>query len=187
MLFGLFGPRIPDSCYAVYGAIVAQARQPALYLDHAVPDTVEGRFEMILVHATLVFRRLAREDKPTRAAAQQVLDLFFTDMDRSLREMGVGDLSVGKKMKKLGMAYQGRLQAYSAALDAGDAAELAAALQRNVYRGAGEAAAAAALARYVGTAAAALETQSAADLVEARIAWPSPAVASAAPETGVPS
>jgi len=188
MLFGLFGRRIPESRQAVYGAIVAQARQPAFYLDHAVPDTVEGRFEMILVHATLMFHRLGREAPATRAAAQDVLDIFFTDMDRNLRELGVGDLSVGKKMKKLGMAYAGRSQAYSRAIAAGDAVDLAAAVLRNVFRGdAGAAAPAGRVAAYMLAATERLDGQSADDLIEARIAWPDPAAyAASQPHAAAP-
>lgn len=178
MLFGLFRKGPSESAHAVYGSIVAQARQPAFYMGYAVPDTVEGRFEMILLHATLVFARLKDDDVGARILAQEVLDVFFTDMDRSLREMGVGDLSVGKKMKKLGRAYAGRSQAYDRGLAAGDAAELAAALKRNVFAGLDGPeveAGAARLARCALAAAASLAAVPTARLLAADLPWPDPA------------
>jgi cytochrome b pre-mRNA-processing protein 3 len=132
MILSLFRPRRPDHTDALYGEIVARARQPGFYLDHAIPDTVEGRFEMIVLHLSLIFHRLKSEDAAVTRSAQKVLDAFFRDMDRSLREMGIGDLSVPKKMKKLGDAYHGRSLAYDRALDAGDAGAFAAAVARNV-------------------------------------------------------
>ncbi|MEJ1158608.1 ubiquinol-cytochrome C chaperone family protein [Prosthecomicrobium sp. N25] len=177
MLFGWFRSRIADSSYAVYGSIVAQARQPAFYLDYAVPDTVEGRFEMILVHIALLFDRLKDEDAPIRAGAQEVLDLFFADMDRSLREMGVGDLSMKKKMTKLGQAYNGRALAYGRAAGEG-APALAAAFLKNVWAGRSgpaEAAGAARLARYALATAASLKASPPRTLLDAAIPWPDPA------------
>jgi len=105
---------------SLYGAIVAQARRPALYAGLGVPDSVAGRFEMVLLHTILVTRRLALAGEAGRAAGQGVFDLFCRDMDHSLREMGVGDLSVPKKMRKVGEAYFGRAAAYEPGLAAGD-------------------------------------------------------------------
>ena len=132
MKFSLFSRRTADPAEALYREIVARARQPAFYRDLAVPDTTEGRFEMILVHLALLFHRLKSEDRECARVAQAVLDAFFRDMDRSLREMGIGDLSVPKKMKKLGEAYHGRSLAYDRGLEANDAEALAAAIGRNV-------------------------------------------------------
>ncbi|MDR3495122.1 MAG: ubiquinol-cytochrome C chaperone family protein [Ancalomicrobiaceae bacterium] len=131
MIFNLFRRREADAAEALYREIVARARQPAFYRDLAVPDTAEGRFEMILLHLALVFHRLKSEDKQTARFGQGVLDAFFRDMDRSLREMGIGDLSVPKKMKKLSYAYNGRSLAYDRGLDDGDPHLLAAAVRRN--------------------------------------------------------
>jgi cytochrome b pre-mRNA-processing protein 3 len=181
MLFGLFGRRFADKTHAVYGAIVAQARQPAFYLDYGVPDKVESRFDMVVLHGFLLFRRMAGEPAETRAEAQDVLDLFFLDMDRTLREMGIGDISVPKKMKKIAEAYAGRSEAYGRALDAGDRAAFAAALGRNVYGGAPDPAGAAALADYAFAADAALRAVPAADLLAARLPWPDPAATSPRP------
>ena len=132
MILNLFRSKAPDPVDRIYLEIVRKARQTRFYLDFCVPDTVEGRFEMILLHLALVFHRLRDEDEAAKKAAQTVVDAFFSDMDRSLREMGIGDTSVPKKMKKLGQAYNGRSMAYYKAIDADDAAAFAMAVVRNV-------------------------------------------------------
>lgn len=114
------------SCYE---AIVAAARHPTFYADWGVPDTLDGRFDMIALHTFLVLDRLKGEEPAFR---QALVDEFFADMDRSLREMGVGDLSVGKKVRKMAEAFYGRLAAYDQAL-AGEAAALEGALARNIF------------------------------------------------------
>lgn len=116
----------------LYGAIVAQARQPIFYLEYAVPDDVNGRFEMIVLHAYMLFHRLRNETETGRELGQQVFDRFFLDMDYSLRERGIGDLSVPKKIKKMAQAFYGRVDAYDKAREAGGQ-ELAEALSRNFY------------------------------------------------------
>ena len=113
-----------------YEAIVAAARHPALYVRWAVPDTIDGRFDMVGLHLFLVLDRLKGEAAGFR---QALVDEFFADMDRSLREMGVGDLSVGKKVRKMAEVFYGRVTAYDRALAQADEAELAAALSRNVF------------------------------------------------------
>ncbi len=132
-MFKLFRPRAPDPADLIYLQIVARARQPIFYRELCVPDTVEGRFEMILLHLALVFHRLRDEDDVAKKTAQRVVDAFFADMDRSLREMGIGDISVPKKMKKLGKAYNGRSIAYYRAIDSADADGFAGAVLRNVF------------------------------------------------------
>ncbi len=119
---------------ALYGVIVAQARLPVFYEDFGVADTVEGRFEMVVLHLALLLRRL-NKDAQGSAIGQKLFDVFCRDMDHNLREMGVGDLSVPKKMKTLAEAFYGRSKAYEAALSGGDPAALAAALGRNVLPG----------------------------------------------------
>lgn len=121
--------------YAVYAAIVAQSRRPVFYAEWGVPDTVTGRFDMISLHLALLFRRLRGEGDAARAFSQLTFDLFFQDMDRSLREMGAGDLAVPKKIQKMSALFYGLLQRVAEALDAGDVAALEAALQRNVLAG----------------------------------------------------
>ena len=117
----------------LYRAIVAQARQPQLYRDLNVPDTVDGRFEMIVLHQVLLYHRLQREGKDGQSLAQAVFDLFVVDMDRSFREMGVGDFGVPKRMKAVGRSFYGRLEAYGKPITEGDRDGLAAALQRNLF------------------------------------------------------
>jgi cytochrome b pre-mRNA-processing protein 3 len=114
------------SCYE---AIVAAARHPVFYADWGVPDTLDGRFDMIALHAFLVLDRLKGTEQAFR---QALVDELFADMDRSLREMGVGDLSVGKKVRKMAEVFYGRLAAYDQALTARPVA-LEAAIARNVF------------------------------------------------------
>ena len=122
--------------YALYGAAVAAAREPFLYETIGVPDTVDGRFDLIGLHVFLLVRRLTNLPPPGPQLAQAVFDAMFNDMDVNLRESGVGDLSVGRKVRAMWEAFNGRSAAYQAALEAGDTAALAAALERNVWRGA---------------------------------------------------
>lgn len=131
---------------ALFDRIATAARRPELYGDAGVPDTLEGRFESLALHTILVLRRLRQLPPPAPDIAQELVDQFFANLDASLREMGVGDVTVPKRMKKLGQAFYGRAAAYDAALDAGDAAALGAVLSRNVL---GAAAPAEALAAYV--------------------------------------
>jgi cytochrome b pre-mRNA-processing protein 3 len=118
---------------ALYDAIVAQARQKAFYARLAVPDTVDGRFDMIVTHAMLVMRRLRQEGEAGAAIAQELFDHMFRDMDRSLRELGVGDMSIGKHIKKMARAFYGRAEAVERALEGSDA-DLDTALMANVFR-----------------------------------------------------
>ena len=153
-----------------YGHLVTQSRQPILYTDYAVPDTVIGRFDMITLHAFLVFRRLKTQDPEAESFCQNLFDHMFTDMDRSLREMGVGDLSVGKKVKALARGFYGRVVAYERALDAEGDAELQDALIRNVYPlSEPPAAAVAGLAHYVRLQAAALAEQPVTEFLAGRL------------------
>ncbi len=114
---------------ALYDSIVAQSRKPEFYVHCGVPDTVDGRFDMIALHAFLVLRRLKDRHRDT---AQALLEAIFDDMDGSLREMGAGDLGVGRRVKTMAAALYGRIAAYEDALD-GDHAALAEALRRNLY------------------------------------------------------
>ncbi|MBN9310651.1 ubiquinol-cytochrome C chaperone family protein [Devosia sp.] len=121
-----------DAVYAVYRAIVAQSRQPVFYADWGVPDTVTGRFDMISLHMSLVFRRLRAEKQAGAEFSQALFDLFFKDMDRSLREMGAGDLSVPKKVRKMTELFYALMTGINEAIDRGDHAGVAAVLRRNV-------------------------------------------------------
>lgn len=121
-----------EPVYAVYSAIVAQSRQPIFYADWGVPDTVTGRFDMISLHMALLFRRLRGESGAQKDFSQAVFDLFFKDMDRSLREMGVGDLGVPKRIQKMGNIFFGLLAAMNEAMDRNDAVALEGVLARNI-------------------------------------------------------
>ncbi len=119
-----------------YRQIVMQARQPQFYASLGVPDTVNGRFDMITLHAFLLFDRLRGEkDEKTAEFAQEVFDEMFTDMDHNLREMGVSDVAVGKRVRKMAEVFYGRLAAYRKCLDAGDDACLKDAFRRNIFEG----------------------------------------------------
>jgi cytochrome b pre-mRNA-processing protein 3 len=118
---------------AVYGMIVAQARAPALYRRYGVPDTVDGRFDMLVLHVVLVMRRLEREPGVARDLGQGIFDRFCNDLDGNLREMGVGDLAVPREMRRMAAAFYGRQSAYSAALAEREDRELENALARNIY------------------------------------------------------
>ena len=118
----------------LYNALVAQARSPAFYLQGEVPDTVDGRFDMIVVHAFLVMHRLKDRGNKAKRISQWLFDEMFMDMDRALREMGVGDMGIGRKVRSMGKAFMGRVEAYDKAL-AGPPGALKEALGRNVYRG----------------------------------------------------
>jgi cytochrome b pre-mRNA-processing protein 3 len=127
-------PTVPrGTIEAIYGMIVAQAREPAFYADLHVRDTVNGRFDMLLLHLWLVLRRLKSVAGGERLS-QGLFDHFCGDMDDNLREMGVGDLTVPKRMQAFGEAFYGRTAAYDLALEDGDEA-LAQALSRNVFNG----------------------------------------------------
>lgn len=121
---------------ALYAACVEQARSPKLYADLAAPDTVEGRFELYSLHVVLLLDRLKRQGSLATETSQGLFDAYLKGLDDALREMGVGDLSVGKKMRRLGEAFYGRVKTYQAAFEAlPDTAELDAVLGRTVYAG----------------------------------------------------
>ena len=124
-----------DSIARLYGTIVAQARAPAFYQFYGVPDTANGRLEMIMLHTVLFLRRLEGEAGPIRQFGQSLFDQFCRDMDDNMREMGVGDLAVPRRMRRIGEAFYGRQAAYRAALDASGDDRLAVLLQRNVFAG----------------------------------------------------
>lgn len=121
-----------DAARSLYEAVIAQARQPAFYRHCGVPDSLDGRFEMISLHGFLVLRQLRGQGAEAEAVAQGFVDVLALDFDRSLREMGVGDLSVGKRVRRMVEAFRGRIAAYDEGL-AGGGEALEAALKRNAY------------------------------------------------------
>jgi cytochrome b pre-mRNA-processing protein 3 len=159
---------------ALYGAIVAQARNPVFYRDLGVADTLNGRLDLLMLHLVLVFERLSHGDTAARTAGQAVFDRFCQDMDDHLREDGVGDLKVPKDMQRLGSAFFGRHRAYISALRDGDRDALRAALRRNVFSDA-DSVGLDAVAAYVEAAARGLQGQDIAAVGCGRIDWPDPA------------
>lgn len=119
-----------DAALAAYTAIVARARDASLFAAWAVPDTVDGRFEVLGLHAFLVLNRLKR-DAAAKDFAQTLFDIMFADLDRGVREMGATDIGVGKQVKAMARGFYGRIAAYEKGL--GDQAELEAALRRNLF------------------------------------------------------
>lgn len=147
----------------LYFALVRQARNPVFFREWCVPDTVDGRFDMIVVHAAVLFRRLRALGPAAQALSDQTFAAMTADLDRSVRELGGGDIGVGKRMKAMGQAFYGRVQAYDAALAGTQPLEDA--LLRNVYRNAPvDPAVVGGLADYVRRAGAALDGQSLAEL-----------------------
>jgi cytochrome b pre-mRNA-processing protein 3 len=156
---------------AIYGMIVTQAREPAFYLELGVPDSVNGRFDMLLLHLWIVLQRLKLTEGGTDLS-QALFDHFCIDMDDNLREMGVGDLTVPKRMQAFGEAFYGRSAAYDRALAEGSEA-LAQALCKNILNGEGIEKARQ-LAGYTQAAIAALAELDNAALLQASWTFPSP-------------
>ncbi len=156
---------------AIYGMIVTQAREPLFYRDFGVPDTVNGRFDLLLMHLWLVLRRLKSADGG-QELSQALFDHFCADMDDNLRELGVSDLKVPKRMQAFGEAFYGRTAAYDLALTDGSEA-LAQALCKNVLNGE-QMEKARRLAAYAESAMAAMAGQDAAALLGGAFSFPSP-------------
>jgi cytochrome b pre-mRNA-processing protein 3 len=159
----------------LYTAIVAAARRPEPYSAWQVPDTPLGRFEMLSLIMFLVQHRLLREKGAARELAQALTDMFFQDVDHSLRELGIGDMGIPKRVKKLARMYFGRATAYGGALDAGDYAALAAALQRNIRPDLADWPEARNLARYVEAMMAGLRAQETGAILAGTIMFAAPA------------
>ncbi len=169
---------------ALFERASAQARTPALYLEGGIPDTVEGRFECYALHVDLVLHRLKGQGPEAAEVAQALFDKFLDNLDEGLRDMGVGDLSVGKKMRKLGEAIYGRMKGYDVALDGIVAApvgapdlaspqlESLAALIGRVIFNTDDAPQGGPLAAYAAACARALAAQPLSEVLAAELAWP---------------
>ena len=133
---GLFGAsREKKQAFGLYRTLVEQARQPVFYTGFDVADTLDGRFDMILIHMFLLEDRLKGEGEATADLRRMIQEVMIADMDRSLREMGVGDMGIGREVKKMGVAWFGRLKAYALALDdTSPEAALTDAVARNLYK-----------------------------------------------------
>lgn len=156
---------------ALYSQIVAAARQPLFYADHEAPDTPLGRFELLSLHMVLFLHRMRGEEGAAAALTQDITDMFFQDVDHSLRELGIGDMGIPKRMKKLARMFYGRAKAYGEALDAGDRDELAAALARNIRPDAEDWSGASDLAGHVIAVNDRLTSQESADILSGRISF----------------
>lgn len=140
----------------LYAAAAGQARAPEFYRSAGAPDTPEGRFDLLALHMFLIVDRLRRDAPASDRMVKLVQEVFFQNLDSALREMGVGDLSVGRKIRGLAEAFYGRYGAYERAIGTQDDA-LAGALARNIL-GTDDIAAGAALADYARAAREALST-----------------------------
>ncbi len=172
MIFSLFrkDPR-RTLIAALYKRVATASREPGLYASLGLPDTVEGRFESLSLHMVLALRALRELPPPADEVAKDLTDAFFRDMDASLREMGVGDTVVPKRMKKIAESFYGRAQAYDGPLNDADEAGLALALGRNAY---GTEAPATSLARYALTADLGFKADSLETLLETGPFFPKP-------------
>ena len=150
---------------ALYAAAASQARETGFYTDLRVPDTREGRFELYTLHVILLVGRLKGQGEVAAETSQALFDAYIRGLDDAFRELGVGDLSVGKKMKKLGEAFYGRLRAYE---QAAGRAELEALIARTIDSGAD----ATGLARYVTSARDHLAAQPLEDVLAGTVSWP---------------
>jgi cytochrome b pre-mRNA-processing protein 3 len=158
----------------LYGAIVAQARSSAFYASYGVPDTVQGRFDLIVLHLVLLLDRLNQDHSVGRDAGQKLFDLFCSDLDANLREMGVGDLAVPKEMRRFAEAFYGRQTAYLAALASPDEQDLERALARNIFQDVGGNAGARRLAQYTRAVLRQVVAQDETPLLRGKITYPSP-------------
>jgi len=170
---------------ALYGMIVAQARNASFYGGYGVPDTVEGRFDLIVLHLVLLLRRLEGEGDGSvtegerrsgvgQGLGQKLFDAFCQDLDDNLREMGVGDLAVPKRMRRFGEAFYGRQAAYRATLAAGGTQELEKALARNIFEVVVADERAARLARYARAAVSQLNAEEDDALMAGTVTFPNP-------------
>lgn len=156
----------------LYAAAVDQARRPGFYTEFGVPDRIDARFELYTLHVLLLTMRLRSDGEAGHAVAQDLFDAYVSALDNALRELGVGDISMSRKMRTLGEALYGRMSAYAPLLESGDSGALAAALGRNVLGAGHSAKQAASLAAYALRAHDELADQSFGALIAGRVGWP---------------
>ena len=179
-LLGLFRRKRHERAgFALYTAAVRAARDPFYYTTLDVPDTMDGRFDMIGLYTFLLIDRIHRQEDNGKALAQAVFDAMFLDMDHTLRELGIGDITVGRKNKAMWEALNGRRQAYEEPVAAGDVEALAEAVGRNVWRGAPPPGAAHRLATIMLDQHRALADQSLAALLSGRVEFLEPGLVTA--------
>ena len=135
-MFGSLFSRKSTSAAArdLYIAVVVRMREPVFYETFSVPDTLPGRFDLLMVHVFLLLHRLKTEGEAAKGLAQEIFDIMISDLDQNLREMGIGDEGVRHRIKDMSEGYHGRVVAYEQALSAQDGEKaLCAALHRNLY------------------------------------------------------
>jgi cytochrome b pre-mRNA-processing protein 3 len=160
---------VRDASELAYRRVVEQARQSVFFAEFGVPDTLDGRFELICLHAFLYLYRLKSERPRASMLAQAFFDAMFVDLDRALREMGTGDLRVGREVKRMAQGFYGRIKAYEEGIAADDTV-LGAALARNLFGTVeGPLTHLGAMSRYVRGAADDLRGQAAAELLAGRV------------------
>ncbi len=172
MLKRLFKSRPAVSAgVSLYDRVVEQARSPRLYAEFGVPDTTEGRFEVYSLHVYLLLERLKEQGPQAAETAQALLDTYLSALDNTLREMGLGDVGVGRQVRKLGEAFYGRVRSYEVGMAAlPDMGELQAMLIRTAYAGA-DLASVPRLADYVVRQRQALVAVPLNDLFEGKVTW----------------
>ena len=167
-----------EEANTLYTTLVRQAREPVLFSELAVEDTIDGRFDLIGLHCWMVLFRLKNEGDAARELSQTLFDTMMGNMDVALREMGVGDLSVGKKVKKMASAFLGRAAAYDTAWEEAKINQsdpvraLEAPLAKNLYRGRCDGEKLTAMATYVGTCLDQLAAQNTDDILKGMISFP---------------
>lgn len=173
--------RLRHTARQLYGSSVTASRAPEFYVSCGVPDTAEGRFEMLILHLFLVQERLKAAGEAGAGVGRALAEEFVAEMDNALREMGVGDMGIPRRVKQAAEAYNGRLIAYEKAAAEADLAALQAALSRNVYAGTAPEFGPGTLLSYVRAAREAVRAQSTDAIVNGVIAFPAPP-ASAGPQ-----
>lgn len=164
-----------EAALNLHGCICAAARRVEFHLEYGVPDTIDGRFDLLTLHAALVFRALWTMGAEGRSLAQATCDVLFAGFDDAVRALGVGDMGVPRKVKAMAAAYQGRAQAYGEALDGSEDGPLAEALRRNLFRaGPAEDGALSSLAAYARATDAALKSQPIAAFAGGSVIFPAP-------------
>lgn len=169
-----------ETASELYGSVVTQARNPVFYADMGIPDTLEGRYEMVVMHLSLVLERLRTVGGEGIALSRETIETFVADMDGSMRELGVGDLTVPKKVKNAAAGLYARADAYRQALiqegaGAGATGALDAAIARFALGDETAAGRAADLARYYRGVTASLAGRDVADVLAGRLPMPAPA------------
>lgn len=134
-MFSFFKKQKPyeQEARALYASAMEASRNPEFYTHLEVPDTMDGRFDLLLLHIFFILNRILSDQSEEDPLAQAIFDVCFEDMDQALRECGIGDTGIGRHMKRMMLAFNGRMHAYDAALKSGDKTALKDALRRNLY------------------------------------------------------